>query len=332
MLFRRGVPTRGIVLNVLMILADALLATGKFLLTVIPLFVLGVVLAQLFVEKGWLEKLSWLARPFMRFGHLHPESAGTFIVAILSPTAAHSMLAKYHQEQRISRCELIITAIVNALAGHVAQGRRVLPVLVPLMGVFGVIYYCLVLLAEFVRSIILLAIGSVILPRLDMGQVRFQESSRSQRPTFGQALINSLRDARKTVPRILITMVPVTFVVFVLIGLGIFEYAAAHLGVVARYFPIPIESLPIVATRLASPVGAYTMAGSLLAKGVLEGKDVVMALLVATLLSTVPNLRYLVPYYFGIFGPAIGTQLIIVSTLLRVLVFGAMVGVAAFLV
>jgi hypothetical protein len=319
-------------MSVLTILADALLAMGKFLLTVIPLFVLGVVLAQLFVEKGWIGKLSWLARPFMRFGHLHPESAGTFIVAILSPTAAHSMLAKYHQEQRISRGELIITAIVNALPGHLAQGRRVLPVLVPLMGVLGIIYYGLILLAEFVRSIILLAIGSMVLPRLDIGQVRFQESSCSQRPTIGQALINSLRDARKTVPRILTTMVPVTFVVFVLIGLGIFEYAAAHLGVVARFFPIPIESLPIVATRLVSPVGAYTVAGSLIAKGVLEGKDVVMALLVATLLSTVPNLRYLVPYYFGIFGPTIGTQLIIVSTLLRVLVFAAMVGFAAFLV
>jgi len=319
-------------LNLPAILADALLATGKFLLTVIPLFVFGVVLAQLFVEKGWLEKLSWLVRPFMRFGHLHPESAGTFIVAILSPTTAHSMLAKYHQERRITRCELIIMAIVNALPGHVAQGRRVLPVLVPLMGVFGVIYYGLVLLAEFVRSIILLAIGRVMLPRLDLGQVRFQESSGSHRPATGQALINSLRDARKTVPRILTTMVPVTFVVFVLIGLGIFEYAAAHLGVVARFFPIPIESLPIVATRLASPLGAYSMAGSLLSKGVLEGKDVVMALLVATLLSTVPNLRYLVPYYFGIYGPTIGMQLVIVSTLLRVVVFAAIVGFAVFLV
>jgi len=319
-------------LNLPAILADALLATGKFLLTVIPLFVFGVVLAQLFVEKGWLEKLSWLVRPFMRFGHLHPESAGTFMVAILSPTTAHSMLAKYHQGQRISRFELIIMAIVNALPGHVAQGRRVLPVLVPLMGVFGVIYYGLVLLAEFVRSIILLAIGRVMLPRLDLGQVRFQESSGSHRPATGQALINSLRDARKTVPRILTTMVPVTFVVFVLIGLGIFEYAAAHLGVVARFFPIPIESLPIVATRLASPLGAYSMAGSLLSKGVLEGKDVVMALLVATLLSTVPNLRYLVPYYFGIYGPTIGMQLVIVSTLLRVVVFAAIVGFAVFLV
>jgi hypothetical protein len=313
-------------------LGDALLSTGKFLLTVVPLFVFGVVLAQLFVEKGWLGKLSWLARPVMQLGHLHSESAGTFIVAVISPTTAHSMLAKYHQEQRISRCELIISAIVNALPGYVAQGRRVLPVLVPLIGALGFIYYGLVLLADLVKSIILLVIGRMILPRMGAGQIPFQESSRSQRPTFRQAFIHSLRDAGKTVPRILITMVPVTFVVFILIGLGIFEYAAVHLRVVAHYFPIPIESLPIVATRLASPIGAYTIAGSLLAKGVLAGKDVVMALLVGTLLSTVPNLRYLVPYYFGIFGPVTGTQLVIVSTLMRMLVFAAIVGLAVFLV
>jgi hypothetical protein len=319
-------------LNVFTILTNALLATGKFLLTVIPLFVFGVLLTQLLVEKGWVGKLSWLARPFMRFGHLHPESAGTFIVAIISPTAAHSMLAKYHQEQRISRCELIISAIVNALPGYIAQGRTVLPVLVPLIGILGFIYYGLVLLADLVKSIILLAIGSMVLPRLDVEQVRFQESSCSHRPTTGEALINSLRGTRKIVPRILTTMVPVTFAVFVLIGLGVFEYAATHLGVVARYFPIPIESIPIVATRLASPVGAYTVAGSLLAKGVLGSKAVVMALLVGTLLSTVPNLRYLVPYYFGIFGPTIGMQLVIVSTLLRMLVFAGVVGFVAFLI
>lgn len=319
-------------MNVLAILTHALLTTGKFLLTVVPLCILGVILAQLFVQRGWLEKLSWLARPFMRLGHLHPESAGSFIVAVISPTAAHSMLAKYHQEQRISRCELIIAAIVNALPGYVAQGRRTLPVLIPLVGMFGVVYYCLILLADLVKSIILLAVGRIILPRPDVGQVRLQEASSCKSPPMGQALKNSLRDARKMVPGILITMVPVTFVVFVLIGLGIFEYAGAHLRGVARFFPIPIESLPIVATRFASPVGAYTMAGSLLSKGVLAGKDVVMVLLVSTLLSTVPNLRYLVPYYFGIFGPKIGTQVVIVSTLMRVLVFAAMVGCAAFLI
>jgi hypothetical protein len=155
---------------------------------------------------------------------------------------------------------------------------------------------------------------------------------RARRPDLRQAIRKSLRNAGKTIPKILLTMIPVTLGVFVLINLGIFEYSAKHLGVVARYFPVRPESLPIVATRLISPIGAYTIAGSLLAKGVVEGKDIVMALLVGTLLATVPNVRYLVPYYFGIFGPAIGTQLVIVSTLLRIVVFAAIVGMISFLV
>jgi hypothetical protein len=111
-----------------------------------------------------------------------------------------------------------------------------------------------------------------------------------------------------------------------LIGFGVFDYAAKHLGVVASYFPVPQASLPIIAARLVSPIGAYTMAGGLLSKAILGGKDVVVALLVGTLLSTLPNIRYLVPYYFGIFGAVIGTQLVIVSTVMRVLVFAAIVG------
>jgi hypothetical protein len=71
------------------------------------------------------------------------------------------------------------------------------------------------------------------------------------------------------------------------------------------------------------------VAGSLLTKGILSGPDVMMALLVGTLLATIPNVRYLVPYYFGIFGPSIGLQLVVVSTLARILVFAAIVGIAA---
>jgi hypothetical protein len=112
-----------------------------------------------------------------------------------------------------------------------------------------------------------------------------------------------------------------------LIEFGVFDYAAKHLGVVARYFPVPEESLPIIAARLISPIGAYTMAGGLMSERMLNGQEVVIALLVGTLLATLPNIRYLIPYYFGIFGATIGTQLVLVSTVMRILVFAAIVGV-----
>jgi hypothetical protein len=310
-------------------IVDSLWATGKFLLTVVPLFVLGVVLAQIFVELRWLDQLSWLARPLAKLGRLHPECAGAFVVAIISPTAGHSMLAKYHQEKRIRRSELIIAAIVNALPGYIAQGRSVLPVTVPLLGVLGFVYYGAIFFADLVKSLLLLSIGRCLLPKRGTDGLGTEVSTACARPELKPALRNALLSARKTVPKIVLTMVPVTFCVFVLIRLGIFEYAARHLSVVSSYFPIPVESLPIVAARLISPVGAYTVAGSLLTKGVLSGQNAVMALLVGTLLATIPNIRYLVPYYFGIFGPSIGLQLVIVSTVARMVVFGVVVAIAA---
>jgi hypothetical protein len=319
-----------LMLNASAVITDSLWATGRFLLTVIPLFVLGVVLAQLFIELRWLDRMSWLARPFAKLGHLHPECAGTFAVAIISPTAAHSMLAKYFAEKRIRRPELIIAAIVNALPGYIAQGRSVLPVTIPLLGIFGVVFYGMVLFADLVKSLLLLTVGRFILPKSDSGDSSMEAPCQRQRPDLKQAFRSSLRSAGKTVPKVLLTMIPVTFGVFVLIHLGIFEYAAKHLDMVSRYFPIPVESLPIVAARLISPVGAYTIAGSLLTKGVLGGEDIVIALLVGTLLATIPNVRYLVPYYFGIFGPAVGLQLVVVSTAVRILVFAAIVGIASF--
>jgi len=249
------------------------------------------------------------------------------VVAAISPTAGHSMLARYHNERRISRPELIISAIMNALPGYIAQGRSVLPVTIPLIGVFGLVYYGLVLLADLVKSLVFLVVGRVILPPPATGHLSFPEASMSKRPGLRQALLNSLRDARRIVPKTLKTLVPLTLAAFLLIEFGVFDYAAKHLGVVARYFPVPEESLPIIAARFISPIGAYTMAGGLMSERMLNGQEVVIALLVGTLLATLPNIRYLIPYYFGIFGATIGTQLVLVSTVMRILVFAAIVGV-----
>jgi hypothetical protein len=228
--------------------------------------------------------------------------------------------------------EVLCREADSALPGYIAQGRSVLPVTIPLIGIFGFAYYAAVLFADLLKSLLLLTVGRFILPERDSGSMDAAITSQTTRPGLKQAFYSSWRGAGKTVPKILLTMVPATFAVFVFIRLGIFEYIARHLGVVSHYFPIPAEALPIVATRLISPVGAYTVAGGLLARGLLAGKDIVIALLVGSLLATVPNVRYLVPYYFGIFGPVIGTQLVIVSTVMRILVFAAIVGAASFFV
>ncbi len=52
--------------------------------------------------------------------------------------------------------------------------------------------------------------------------------------------------------------------------------------------------------------------------GMLTGKEVVITLLVADVLSTIMvTIRWRVPYYFGIFGPRIGVQILALATTIR---------------
>jgi hypothetical protein len=307
------------------LILKALLATGNFLLTVVPVFVIAVILAQLLVEMKWINRFSWMARPIMRLGHLQPECGGGFIVTLLSPTAGHSMLKRFHDDKRIGRGELIIAAIVNTLPGYIAQGRTTLPVTVPLMGAFGVLYYVMVVLADLLKAAIALAIGYVFLPSPGTKTFMPNTADPIQRQDFRTALRKSFPNSKKTIFRVLRTMVPVTFLVYLLLELGTFSYLATKMEAVTRYSPVKAELLPIVAARLASPVGAYTVAGNLLSTGVAGGFDVILALLVGSLLATVSNMRYMIPYYFGIFGPKLGTQVIVISTALRIVSFGLIV-------
>jgi hypothetical protein len=85
----------------------------------------------------------------------------------------------------------------------------------------------------------------------------------------------------------------------------------------ARHFSVTGATLPVVAARLVSPVGAYTVAGSLLASSAAGGRELVFAMVVGALLSSGTNLRYLIPYYGGIFGPRAGAEIIGASILAR---------------
>ena len=117
----------------------------------------------------------------------------------------------------------------------------ILPIMMPLLGTFGLIYYGLVLLADLIKTLILLIIGRFILPRPDAEELKSQEAAKPKRPTVKEALSNSLRGSIKIIPRTLKTLIPFAWAAFILIGFGVFDYAAKHLGVVAHYFPVSLN-------------------------------------------------------------------------------------------
>jgi len=81
-----------------------------------------------------------------------------------------------------------------------------------------------------------------------------------------------------------------------------------------------------------SPVGAYVVTGGLFSSGTASGGELIFALFVGTVAATPTSLRYLIPYYCGIFGGRDGAAIIVVSMVSRVLSYGAVLAALSFFI
>ncbi|HID28279.1 MAG TPA: nucleoside recognition protein [Methanosarcinales archaeon] len=286
--------------------------------------IIGIILAELIVELKWVHKLGFISIPITRFAHLNTECGVSFLTAFGSPTAANSMLMQFYNSKLITKKELIIASMANSFPAMVMHWRALLPVLIPLIGVTGLIYFCMLMLVGFIKTFLVLIAGRLLLDKKEQ-TVNYKNLKNHPKTPLKHALASSVNNSKKTIKRILYTTIPITVMVFILINLGIFKILALYLSGAATYFPIPAEGLTIIATQFANNVAAYTVAGNLLSQGILNSKEIILTLLTGDVLSTVVSLRFLLPYYLGIYGPKIGTQIMILSTLLRLSVTVAVI-------
>lgn len=294
-------------------------SSWRFLGPFVPMLAAGIIAAEVLVALGWMRRLAWLGRPLTALGHLPDECAVSFVTAFMSPAAANAMLVRHHQNGIIDRRALIATAIVNTFPGVILHWRTVLPAALPLIGRWGLVYYGLLVLVGLLKTVVVALTTRLLLAPPDKGRREIPPGQESRLP-LGQLLGASLRRSWRPLWRILSTAVPMALAAFALIESGVFVALERHLDFVLDYLPLAPAALAVVAARVVSNVGAFAVAGGLLTAGQLGGRDVVLALLVGNLLATGLNLRYLVPYYLGIFGPRLGVQVLAMSTLLRLAV------------
>lgn len=294
-------------------LTNALANSIDYLTYIVPSMIVGVVLAELLVELGWIKKIGFLVLPLTKFAHLRKECGVSFLTAFASPAAANASLKHLYDEKLIDERELIISSILNSFPSIIMHWRTLLPVLVPLLGVTGLIYIGLLTLVGFIKTIIVLFMGHFMLDeKPDNSNIE-----KTNRPPFPVALRSSIKKSEKTLGRLLGVMIPTTIVVFILIDLGLFDTLAIHLQTISEYLPVPASGLPIIAAQFASKIAAYTIAGNMLTGGIMSSKDIVITLLVGKILSSITTIRILVPYYVGIFGPRLGIKIMLLSSLLR---------------
>ena len=294
-------------------LTNALSLSIDYLAYIVPYMIVGVILAELFVELGWIEKIGFLVLPLTKFAHLRKECGVSFLTAFASPAAANASLKHLYDEELIDERELIISSILNSFPSIIMHWRTLLPVLVPLLGVTGLIYVGLLTLVGFIKTTIVLFMGHFMLDEKP-DNPNIEQASRS---SFPDAFRSSIGRSKKTLGRILGVMIPTTIVVFILIDMGLFDALATHLQAISEYLPVPASGLPIIAAQFASKIAAYTIAGNMLTEGILSSRDIVVTLLVGKILSSITTIRILAPYYMGIFGPRLGLKVMLLSALLR---------------
>jgi hypothetical protein len=292
---------------------DALLSAFEYLISVIPATVLGIVLMELLIELGWVQKLGSLTAPFMRFGHLREEVGVSFLVSFGSPTAGNSMVAGLNKKGLIDDKETLIASLVNSFPATFIFVRDLLPVLLILLGTTGFIYLGIVVGVGFFRTAITLILGRFLLSPKKPAVIDWH----AEKKKFGAALRDALSTSWAPLRSIIPTMAVAAVIVFQLIDIGFFDMISVYLKGFPALRYLPPESLPVIAAWFASNIGAYTIASKLLADGILSSRDIVIALLVGRVLSSLVRLRFTIPYYTGIFSPKLGMQIMLLATLMQ---------------
>lgn len=294
-------------------LYNAVYLSLDYLVTVIPVMVMGVIAAEFLVETGWVHKIGFMVSPLTRFAHLREECSISFITAFGSPAASNSMLKKLYDDGLIEKNELVIASLINSFPSIIMHWRTLLPVFIPLLGMAGIIYLGILTAVGLLRTLVTLLAGHFFLCKKQYAP----DKKTHRNPSYPEAFKQSIKNSRRTIYRIITMTIPVTILVFIMIDEGFFEVLATFLKEHAVFVPVPGEALPIIAAQFTANIAAYTIAGNLLSVGVLNTKEIVLSLLVGKILSSIMSIRILIPYYVGIFGSRLGTQIMVYSALLR---------------
>ncbi len=282
----------------------------------VPMMIIGVFLAEVLVALNIAGRIAAISRPLTSFACLKEECGTSFLMAFVSPPAANSMLVDYHTKEIITQKELIIAAAMNSFPTVVMHWRYLLPVYIPLLGIPGLIYFGLLMFVGLAKTVVIMVVGRTVLdppPRTPVGPAEEPAVT-----TFREALRTACTSSRKVLGRLLSVTVPTIIIVAFLLNAGVFDRLAGMMQGAGAVFPVPPEGFAIIAAQFGSFVASAGVASALLAAGDMTWQQVILTLLVGNVLTSVTRgIRWLGSSYVAIFGLRTGTEVMLISTVLR---------------
>lgn len=285
---------------------------------------LGLFAALVVEGAGWTRRLTLLAKPFMRWGHLSQQIGSVFTASFLSGTASLAMLGTFLREKAMTRRDVVLAVLLDTFPSYFLHLPTTFFVILPLTGKAGVLY----LLVTFGAA--LLRFGAVLVyTHFSLPPVEVPSTAPSARQEWRSLLRQSMRKLVSRMGRVLLVVAPVYLLVLLLSEWGFFEWLRGVLapGVGSRLLPVEGVSV-VVMSLMAEATSGYAAAGAMLESGTLSVTQTVFALLLGQIVgSPVRALRHQLPYYMGIFPPGMGICLIAASQCFRVASLAAAAGV-----
>ena len=266
-----------------LVIEKAATETIELLRLILPMMLVGMITASFLYSLPQFKRVSDRITALASFANLKSGVAVTAFFA--HKVTALSILADMHKKKLIDDREVIIASIIGMLPmGIRATILLLAPVAISALGLkLGTIYLSLELLSRLLVALIGVHLGRRYLTG---GIIDY---------TTEISLKSSLLDALKQFCRVSLVLVPTIFAMILLLDFG--------LNSILSSLNLDVSQLVIIVTGTSSTIAGLGVAGSLLARGEIDGRVALISLMVALALHrVVESLRHSMPINISLFG------------------------------
>ncbi len=298
------------------ILQEALFRTGRILYGTLPTIFFTLIVADILIKLGMLNRLFKVLNPIVKRSLLPKETSAAFMAAFGSQLSGNVVLKKLYDEKKITTGELLLSNQINSLPLYIKDTfTHFIPVAIPILGVIpGMIYTgCFIFVGVF-KLIVVFVAGRIILRKKRKnakpdGQ-EGDDSDNMGKEKFSKELVkaafhNTMRHMKKMIKMLTL----MTFLVSLAEGYGFFNSFQDSLMSLIEIFNlnIPDKMLIPTMTYIGNTAAANYMMGALYKSGAVGYEIVSICVIVGSILA-MPSLflRHTLGRNISIFGTRLG--------------------------
>ncbi|ACX72613.1 nucleoside recognition domain protein [Methanocaldococcus vulcanius M7] len=268
-------------------------------------------LVSYFMNTGVMAKISYHLSPIMKKLKINPISASSILACFFSPTVGYSILAEGLREKKITEKELIGTSLANSFPSVLSHiFTFFIPVVIPILGLTGVIFVLIRLGVAFTKTIIGLVYLSLHSTRDYFETPHIENMNRKE--NIKKSFKRTLKFAKRLIPTMFFMMALVIY----LSKIGTFDYIGKFVKPITDLLHLNPNVGILALTEIVNVQAAIVMAGGLLKENILTSKEVIIGLIIGNVLTfSTRYVKHSLPLHISLFGSRLGTKIVMINAI-----------------